>query len=71
MKRTLKINFVDGTSKELDLVGGSKIMKTTEKQFIYFDKRKDGWRVCWTAETFEEFSDIKSIEIVRNDCQKT
>jgi len=67
MKTTLKLNFTDGTSKELDLVGGAKITKTMGKEFIYFDKRKDGWRVCWTSDTLEEFFDIKNIEIIRGD----
>lgn len=64
MKRTLKINFKDGSDIELPMIRGAKVRKS-KKEFIYFDKREDGWTVVWTGNTFDEFAEVESIDVIR------
>lgn len=66
MKRTLRINFNDGTYKDLNLTKATSIKSNNE--MIYFDKLKDdNWRIIWSEKLIDDFSTVKNFEIVRND----
>lgn len=66
MKRSLKINFKDGTSKEL-IISKATSVKTSKSMFN-LDQLKDGtWRMIWDESTIPDFSQVEGFSIVRED----
>lgn len=66
MKRTLRINFNDGSYTDLNLTKATSIKSNNE--MIYFDKLKDdNWRIIWSEKLIDDFSKVKNFEIVRDD----
>ena len=62
MKRILKI----GTT-EIEITKVVEI-DVSEKTFIYLDKIKEGWRLCYTKGSLpQDLKDVEVIEIVRED----
>jgi hypothetical protein len=66
MKRTLRINFEDGTFKDLNITKATSVK--TNNEMIYFDKLKDdSWRLIWNEGLISDFSKVTNFEIVRED----
>jgi hypothetical protein len=66
MKRTLRINFEDGTFKDLNITKATSVK--TNNEMIYFDKLKDdSWRLIWNESLISDFSKVTNFEIVRED----
>jgi hypothetical protein len=67
MKRVIRLN---GLNKELEL---SKVymvptLTSSDKEFIYFEKLKDGtWRLTYTEDTISNIKMLQFLEIVRED----
>jgi hypothetical protein len=65
MKRTFKINYVDGTSKELEISRGARM--NSDEGLLYLERLKDGkWRLLFSQDIAQEFSQIKGFEIIRD-----
>lgn len=66
MKRTLRINFEDGTFKDLNITKATSVK--TNNEMIYFDKLKDdSWRLIWNESLISDFSKVTNFEIVREN----
>jgi len=66
MKRVIRINFSDGTYKELNLSKATSVK--TKNEMLYLDKLNDGsWRLIWNEQLIEDFSKVKNLEIIRED----
>jgi len=68
-KRTLRINMVDGTHKDLNILSAASINTSRENDGrIYIEQiNENDWRLVWTNDLFEEFSGVKNLEMVRDD----
>ena len=66
MKRTIRIVFKDGSSKDLVLGKATKI--NSDIGMLHLDKIKDNnWRLTFSEDIAEEFSSVDKIDIVRED----
>lgn len=66
MKRSIKINLVDGTFKEL-ILSRATLIKTQNKM-MNLEELKDGtWRLIWSEGLIDDFSKVSNFEIVRED----
>lgn len=66
MKRTIRLNYIDGTFDDLELSRAVAI-KTPNKT-MNLEELKDGtWRLIWTEGLIQDFSKLKNIEVVRDD----
>lgn len=64
-KKTLKINFIDGSSIELEL--GKIVQSNNKKEILYFDKVFDNkWRVIVSDKTMKDFNSITTMELLDN-----
>jgi len=68
-KRTIEFVKKDGeVDRAIELGMAVSVKLGSEKEFIYFEKMKDGkWRLTWTPETIEDFKDIDCLRIVREE----
>lgn len=68
-KRTMRINMVDGSHKDLE-ISQAVSMKTSKKNDnrIYLEQLEDGtYRLLWTESLVAEFKDIQGFEMIRED----
>lgn len=68
-KRTMRIQMVDGSSKDLS-ISQAVAMKTSKENDnrIYLEQLNDGtYRLLWTEDIVKEFKDIKGFEIIREN----
>lgn len=66
MKRALKLNFEDGTSKELPILKATSVK--TVNQMLHLDNIGEGaWRLIWNEALIPDFSKLTTIEVVRED----
>lgn len=65
MKRSIKINFNDGTSKELVLSKATAIR--ADVGLLHLDKINEGYRLTVSNDICDDFSKILNLEIVRED----
>ena len=67
MKRSLIVEYSNGeASKELEIGKASSVK--TDKEFIYFEKMKDGkWRLTFSESVVEDFSKIEGFRVLRED----
>lgn len=66
MLKSIRINFKDGTFKELVLSKATEV-KTSNKM-INIDKLKDGtWRMIYDADTIPDMVDVLNFELHRED----
>jgi hypothetical protein len=66
MKRSLRLNFKDGSSKELPIAKATSVK--TSKQMLNFDQLEDGnWRVIWNETLIPDISQLMNFEIVREN----
>jgi hypothetical protein len=69
-KRAIEIEFLDGTTKELEI--GKAIAMTGQSESnggkIYLERMKDGkWRLFYTEDVIEDFSKVKGFNVIRED----
>ena len=66
MKREIVIRLKDGSEKRLELSKATKLKM--DASLIHLDKLKDGtWRLIWSEDIVDKFSDIDYIDINRED----
>jgi hypothetical protein len=66
MKRAIKINFKDGSSKDLILSRAASI--NTNKKMINIDELPDGtWRLIYDENLIPDFSQVVNLEVIRED----
>jgi hypothetical protein len=66
MKRTIRINFNDGTFTDLELSKATSVR--TKNEMLYLDKLNDGsWRLIWNESLINDFSKVINLEIIRED----
>lgn len=66
MKRSIRINFNDGTFKDLELSKATTVR--TNNEMLYLDKLNDGsWRLIWNESLINDFSKVVNLEIIRED----
>lgn len=66
MRRAVEIKFMDGTSKVLEL--GRATSLRADMGLIHLERMKDDrWRLLWSEDIVDEFSKIKSFEMIRED----
>jgi hypothetical protein len=64
MKRSIIINFKDGTQKELQLSKATKL--NCDASMLHLDKLKDDtWRLIWSKDLIDDFSQVVGFEIRR------
>jgi peptide subunit release factor RF-3 len=70
ISRSIKIQFDDGTTKIIELDKRNTIKSNVG--ILHFDKISNSrWQLTWSADIIEEFSKIKSFNIIREeDCGK-
>lgn len=65
LRRAIKVNL-EGTDKVLELSKATAIKGN--KKMIHFDELDDGtWRLIFSKDMIEDFSKIKSFEIIREN----
>ena len=65
IRRAVKVNL-EGTDIELELSKATAIKG--KKKMIHFDELDDGtWRLIFSKDMIEDFSKIKSFEIIREN----
>lgn len=65
-KRAMRINFIDGTFIDLEIEKATSVK--TSASMINIDKMKNGkWRLIWDANLIDEFSNVKNLEMIRED----
>lgn len=65
-KRSVKINFKDGSSQELVLSKATSVK--TDAEFLHFDKMKDGtWRLIYNPNMIPDFTQVVNLEIIRDE----
>lgn len=68
MKRAIRINFKDGTYK--DLVLSKATMVKTKNEMLYLDSLNDGtWRLIWNEGLIKDFTQVSNLEVIRDDEQ--
>lgn len=66
MKRSIRINFKDGTYQDLPL--SKAVAIKTNKPTINIEQLNDGsYRLIYTEGLIEDFSKVVNLEIVRED----
>lgn len=66
MRRAVEIKFMDGTSRVLEL--GKATSLKTDLGMIHLERMPDDkWRLLWSEDIVDEFSKIKSFEMIRED----
>lgn len=66
MKRAIKINFKDGTNKELVLSKATAIR--SDLGMLHLDKISDGkYRLTFSQDICDDFSKIESFGVIRED----
>jgi hypothetical protein len=66
MKREIIIKLKDGSEKRLELSKATKLKM--DASLLHLDKLKDGtWRLIWSEDIVDQFSDIDFIDINRED----
>ena len=65
-KRTMRIHKMDGTHIDLQISRAASV--DTKQSMINLDKLNDGtWRLIWDKNLFPEFTEFKSMEMIRED----
>lgn len=65
-KRTMRLHKMDGTFIDLEITRAASV--DTKQSMINLDKLADGtWRLVWDKNLMEEFTEFKSLEMVRED----
>jgi len=66
MKREIVIKLQDGSEKRLELSKATKLK--LDSGMVHLDRLKDGtWRLIWSEDVIDKFSDIDYIDIYRED----
>jgi hypothetical protein len=66
MKRIIRINFQDGSYKDLELSKATSVR--TKNEMLYLDKLPDdSWRMIWNESLIPDFSTVSNLEIIRED----
>jgi hypothetical protein len=65
MKRSLLIEYKDGTSKEIPLFKAVKI--NADIGMFHLDRIQEGWRLTYSQDFCEDFSQIEQIQIKREE----
>lgn len=66
IKRFIRVNYEDGTFKDLEIIKSTAIK--ADVGMMHLDKlNNDKWRLTFTNEIGEEFSKIKNFEMIRED----
>jgi hypothetical protein len=70
IKRSIEIDFEDGSTKELEL-GKVVAMKSTNDNTsgkIYLEQMPNGkWRLLYTEDVIEDFTKVKGFNVVREN----
>jgi hypothetical protein len=65
-RRAIEIKFVDGTSTTIELSKATSIK--SDMGIIHLDRLPNKtWRLVWSEDIVDEFSKIKSFEMIRED----
>lgn len=65
-KRTIRINFNDGTYR--DLVLSKATLIKTKSEMMNLEKLNDNtWRLIWSEGLIDDFSKVVNFEVVRED----
>lgn len=65
LRRAVKVNL-EGTDLVMELSKATRLK--TKKNMIHFDQLEDGtWRLMFSGDLIEDFSKIKSFEIIREN----
>lgn len=65
-KRTMRLHKTDGT--HVDMVISRAASVDTKQSMINIDKLPDGtWRLIWDRNLLEEFTEFKSLEMIREN----
>lgn len=65
-KRSIRINFKDGSFKDLVLSKATSVK--TQNQMIYLDKlQDDSWRLIWNETLIPDFTQVVNLEVIRKD----
>jgi hypothetical protein len=65
-KRTMRLIKMDGSFIDMDITIATSV--DTNKSMINLDKLEDGtWRLIWDSNILEEFTEFKSLEMIRED----
>jgi hypothetical protein len=66
MKRAIRINFNDGTYKDLEL--SKAVTVKTKNEMLNLEKLQDGtWRMIWNESLIEDFTKVVNFEVVREE----
>ena len=65
-KRTKRLHKMDGSFIDLEITKAASV--DTKQSMINLDKLADGtWRLIWDKNLMEEFTEFKSLEMIRED----
>jgi len=65
-KRSIRINFQDGSFQDLELAKAASVK--TSQSMINIDKMKDGkWRLIYDENLIPDFTQVVNLEIIRED----
>jgi hypothetical protein len=70
VKRSIEIDFEDGSTKELEIGKVVAMHGTSEATSgkIYLEQMKDGkWRLLYTEDVIEDFTKVKGFNVVREN----
>lgn len=69
VRRAIEIQFMDGTSKILELDKATAIK--ANMGILHLDRLSNSrWRLVWSEDIVDEFSKIKAFNIIREDCEQ-
>lgn len=66
MKRIIRINFNDGTFRDLNL-SKATLIKTNMEMMNLEKLKDDSWRLIWSEGLIDDFSKVVNFEVVRED----
>lgn len=65
-KRTIRINFNDGTFRDL-VLSKATLIKTKSEMMNLEKLNNDTWRLIWSEGLIDDFSKVVNFEVVREN----
>lgn len=66
VQRSIRINFTDGTFKDLKL--SRAVSVKTQNEMLNLEMLADGtWRLIWNESLIPDFTKVDNFEVVRDD----
>lgn len=65
MKRILKFNFMDGSFRHIEITSASALPNSFSRSLSLQEKKDGKFHLCHSESLVQDFSTVKSIEVVR------